>query len=175
MLLAPPDPTQAGFADSAAVPPEHPERLPTENVGVDVEDGLPGIGIGVEDNPVPGLENPLDLGNLPSSGDNIGKQLRISGSKLGNVPIPLPRHDKHMNSGLRPDIPEGKGGVVLINNVGRDLPGDDPFEESLGITHTNTLSTPHKRQRASDSAQATPKPTRRARRPKAAEQKQDAF
>ena len=51
-------------------------------MGMNMEDGLPGIPIGVENNPVPALEDPLDLGNLPSSGNHIGQQLRISSSKL---------------------------------------------------------------------------------------------
>ena len=111
-------------------------------MGVHVEDGLPGIPIGVEDNPIPALDDPLEFGNLPSSGDHISQKLRIPGGKLRNVPVPLPRHNEHMNPSLRPNIPEGKGGLILIDNIGRNLPANDPFEESLSITtaHESTLS-----------------------------------
>jgi hypothetical protein len=101
-----------------------------------MEDGLPGIGVGVEDHPIPTLEDALELGNLTSSSNNVTQQPRIPGSKLGNVPVPLLGHDKHVHPSLRPNIPKGKGGVILIDNVSRDLPTNDPFEESLILTHT---------------------------------------
>jgi hypothetical protein len=109
-------------------------------MGMNMKDGLPGIGIGVEDHPIPTLEDALELGNLTSGSNNLTKQLRIPSSKLPKVPIPLPRHNKHVNPSLRPNIPEGKGGLILKNNVSRDLPPNDPFKEIL--THEQTLSTP---------------------------------
>lgn len=104
-------------------------------MGMNMKNGLPGIPIGVEDNPIPALGNPLKLSNLPSSGGNIGKKLRVSGGKLPQVPIPGLGHNKHMNLRLRPNIPEGKGPLVLIDDISRDLPGNDPLEESLILTH----------------------------------------
>lgn len=102
---------------------------------MNMEDGLPGIGAAVEDNPVPRLENTLKLSNLTSGKGNSGKQPRITGSKLPQVPIPLPWHNKHMNLRLRPNIPKRKGQVILVHDVSRDLPSNDPLEESLILTH----------------------------------------
>jgi hypothetical protein len=109
---------------------------------MNVKDGLPGIPIGVEHDPIPALEDPLKLGNPPRGQRNIGKKLRIPSSKLPQIPVPLPRHNKHMNPSLRPNIPEGKGGGILIDDISRDLPTDDPFEQSLILGHAQTLSTP---------------------------------
>jgi hypothetical protein len=104
-------------------------------MGMNMKNGLPGIRAGVEDNPIPRLEQPLKLRDLPSSHRNIGKKLRVSGGKLPQVPIPGLGHNKHMNLRLRPNIPESKGPIVLIDNISRDLPGNDPLEESLILTH----------------------------------------
>jgi hypothetical protein len=110
-------------------------------MGMNMKNGLPGIGVGVEDNPIPRLEHPLELGNPPSSQSNPGKQPRITSRQLPQVPIPSLGHDKHMNLRLRPNIPKGKGGIVLIDNISRDLTSNDPLEESLILTHGNTLAT----------------------------------
>jgi hypothetical protein len=112
-------------------------------MGMNMEDSLPGIRVGVEHNPIPTLKDALDLGNLPGGKSNISKQLRIGGSKLPQVPVPLPRHNQNMNPSLRPNIPEGKGGLILIDDIGRDLPTNDPFKESLSIqtAHKSTLPT----------------------------------
>ncbi len=108
---------------------------------MDVEDGLPGIPIGVEDDPIPALDDPLEFGNLTSGRNDITQQLRIRGGKLRNIPVPLPGHNEHVNPSLRPNIPKRKGGLILIHDISRDLPTNDPFEESLSIitAHASTL------------------------------------
>ena len=115
--------------------PEEPERLPAEHVGMNVKHGLTGIPIGVEDNPIPALEDPLSLGNLTSSSDNITQQLRITSRKLPEVPIPLLGHNQHMNPRLRPNIPKSKGIFILIHDISRNLPTNDPLEQRLLVTH----------------------------------------
>ncbi len=105
---------------------------------MNMKNGLPGIRVGVEDNPIPALKHPLKLSNLASGERNGRKQTRISRSKLPKVPIPLLGHDEHVNLRLRPDIPKGKGQLILIDNISRDLTGNDPLEESLILTHGNT-------------------------------------
>ncbi|MDT7798796.1 MAG: hypothetical protein QOI78_2229, partial [Actinomycetota bacterium] len=141
MLLAPPDKTQAGFRYSARVRPEEPQLLPTEHMSVHVEHGLPRISVGVEHHAIPTLEHTLKLGNLTSSSNNITQKPRISGSKLPQVPIPLLGHHEHMNPSLRPNIPEGKGRLILKDNISRDLTSNDPLEERLVLTHATTLAT----------------------------------
>jgi hypothetical protein len=118
--------------------PEEPQGLPAENMGMNVEDGLPGIGVGVEDDPIPRLEDPLELGNLTSSERDGGKKRRIPSRQLPQVPIPHLGHNEHMNLRLRPNIPKRKGQVILEDNISRDLPGNDPLEESLILTHGPT-------------------------------------
>lgn len=102
---------------------------------MNMKDGLPSISIGVEHNPIPTLEHPLELGNLPTGESNVGKELRIGSSKLPKIPIPSLGHNKDVNLRLRPNIPEGKGGVILVDDIGRDLTSNDPLEESLILTH----------------------------------------
>ncbi len=132
MLLAPPDKTQAGLRTG----PEQPERLPTQDMGMHVKHGLPSITISVEDHPIPALEHTFKLSHPPSSQRNVSKQLRISSSKLPQVPIPLLGHNEHMNPSLRPNIPKGKGRLILIDDISRDLTSNDPLKQRLGrITH----------------------------------------
>ena len=104
-------------------------------MGMNMKNGLPGIEVGVEDNPIPRLKNPLKLSNLTSTERNGSKQLRISSRQRSKVPIPNLGHHKHMNLRLRPNIPKGKGAVVLVDDISRDLPSNDPLEESLILTH----------------------------------------
>ncbi len=163
MLLAPPDKTQAGLATSA----EEPQRFPAQDVGVNVENGLPGIGISVEDNPIPTLEHTFKLSNPPSGQRNVSKQLRIRSSQLPQVPIPLLRHDEHMNPSLRPNIPKRKGRLILIDNISRDLTSNNPLKEHLGIiTHGSTLPSrpPHSRHAAHRPNATPPHPTGTERR-----------
>lgn len=120
-------------------------------MGMNMKDGLPGIGVGVEDNPIPTLEHPFKLGNLPAGESNIGKELRIGSSKLPKIPIPGLGHNEDVNLRLRPNIPEGKGGVILVDDIGRDLTSNDPLEESLILTHEEE---PYRRTRAAAHRQA---------------------
>ena len=104
-------------------------------MGMNMKNSLPGIPIGVEHNPIPRLKNPLKLSNPPSAQSNGSKKLRISRGKLPQVPVPLLGHHKHMNLRLRPNIPKGKGQIILIDNISRDLTSNDPLEEGLVLTH----------------------------------------
>ena len=106
-----------------------------EHVRVHVEHGLPGIGVGVEHDPVPALSDALQLRNLLRGRHHITQQLRIGRRQLPHIPVPLPRHDKHMNPSLRLNIPKRKGRLVLEHNLGRNLPRNDPLEQGLGIAH----------------------------------------
>ena len=137
MLLAPPDKTQAGLRTD----PEQPERLPTQHMGMHVKDGLPSIVTGVEHHPIPTLERTLKLRDAPSGQRNVSEQLRISSSQLGNIAIPLLGHHQHMNPSLRPNIPESKGRLILIDDISGDLTSNDPLEERLVLTHASTLPT----------------------------------
>jgi hypothetical protein len=102
---------------------------------MNMKNGLPGIPIGVEHNPIPRLEDTLKLSNPPSGKSNSGKKRRVPSSKLPQVPIPNLGHHKHVNLRLRPNIPKGKGQIILIDNISRDLTSNDPLEESLILTH----------------------------------------
>lgn len=104
-----------------------------------MKNGLPSITIGVEHNPITTLKDTLKLSNLTSSKSNSSKQLRVTSSKLPQVPIPNLGHHKHMNLRLRPNIPKGKGGVILVDDISRDLTSNDPLEESLILTHEEHL------------------------------------
>lgn len=114
-------------------------------MGMNMKNGLPGIRVGIEDNPIPRLENPLKLSNPPSSKSNLSKQLRVGQGKRSKVPIPNLGHNKHMNLRLRPNIPKGKGGIVLVDDISRDLTSNDPLEESLILTHREAPYRPRAR------------------------------
>lgn len=120
--------------------PEEPQGLPTKHMSMHVEHSLPSIRVSVENHPIPTPEDALELSNLTSSSNHLTQERRISSGKLPKVPIPLLGHHKHMNPSLGPNIPERKGRLVLIDNIGRDLTSNDPLEERLVLTHRKNPS-----------------------------------
>ena len=42
------------------------------------------------------------------------------------------RHDEDVDGGLRADVAEGDADIVLVDDIGGDLAGDDAFEEGHG-------------------------------------------
>src|SRR5690349_13729751 len=78
----------AGNNDPSSLPgrrprwlPEMPERGTTENVQVSVEDGLPGVGAGVEHQPVTRLGDALGGGHRGGAGDHLGQQTGVRGGQ----------------------------------------------------------------------------------------------
>jgi len=106
-----------------------PEPRTADDVTVRVEHGLPSFGTRVEHK----SELPVSLGarDLVREPDERSEQRRVGGCELRDVGVVLPGHDQHVQWGLRMQVPEGDRIGVLGDDVGRDLPGDDPAEQTL--------------------------------------------
>src|SRR5690606_6700688 len=78
-----------------------------QQVAVQVEDGLPGRGTGVEDHPVPALGDPLGAGDLPGLPGDLVEEADPGGPGADHVGVVLTRNDQHVRGRLRVDVAEG--------------------------------------------------------------------
>lgn len=101
-----------------------------QDVGVDVEDGLAGLRARVEDQPE--LAVRLGARDLVREPDDRGEQGWVGGRELRDVAVMSAGHDEHMQRSLGMEVPERDDVTILGDDVGRDLPGDDPAEQALG-------------------------------------------
>jgi hypothetical protein len=94
-----------------------------------VEHRLPGVGPGVEDQPVavvPGVGRHA-VGRAHEGGDR-GRRLLGQRRSVGDVPT---RYDEHVERRLGVEVAERHHVVVRQHDLGRDLTGDDPAEHAL--------------------------------------------
>src|SRR5262245_17326208 len=110
MLVVPTDTSHRRYRCSVARPPEQPQLLAPEDMKVRVKDRPPGVLAGVEDQPVPGLVDPLLLGHRDAGADDVGQLLRCFRERL-RVLVVSPRYHQYMHVGLWVDVPEGIRGV----------------------------------------------------------------
>lgn len=101
-----------------------------EQVQVEVEDGLSGAGADVEDGAIAALDAALasDAGGGELA---LADQFSIFGLRFlqsGEVAL---GDDEDVRRGLRVDVLEGEGVLVLVNLLGGDLAGDDLAEEAI--------------------------------------------
>ncbi len=113
---------------------------PTEDVQVDVEHGLAGVGVAVEDGAEAAFAVPVAGRERGAPTDHLAHQaIVISGEIVQARDVP-PRHDQHVHRRLRIDVLEGDEPFVLIDNRGGDLSVDDLAEEAVG--HGSSSSQP---------------------------------
>jgi hypothetical protein len=98
---------------------------------VGVEDRLPGLEAGVEDNAVPTAANPLGLGNLVRLGHDLGQQPVLGARERGKIGIVIFGDDQHMGGGLRVDIAERDGPGGLGDSRRWDFPRNDLAEKAV--------------------------------------------
>src|SRR6516225_47636 len=128
-----------GHVPAVAWPPCYPrgsargpaERAAAEDVGVGVEYRLPGLRPGVEDHPVPGLADPLVLGDLVRQDRHLVQQTVVGPGERGQIPVVVLRDDQHMGGCLGVDVPERKGAGRLGHPLRRDVARDDPAEKAI--------------------------------------------
>lgn len=109
------------------------EAAARQDVGVCVEDGLPGSGTGVEHDPVPGPVDLLVGGDLSGLAQHVGEDLRLGGGEGRGVGVVDAGDDQDVGRGLGVDVAEGDGGVGLPDDGGRDLTRDDLAEQAVGL------------------------------------------
>src|SRR5215475_3364679 len=107
------------------------ERPAAEHMSVGVEDRLPGLRPGVEDDPVPGLAYPFVLGNLVRQGRHLVQQAVVGRGERGQIAVVVLRYDQHVGGCLGVDVPERKGAGRLGHALGWDLARHDPAEKAL--------------------------------------------
>lgn len=71
-------------------------------------------------------------GDVADPQKEVTKKLLISGAGFRDADNGLLGNKKEVNRGLRGDIPEAEAEIVFINDVRRNLAGDDFFKEGHG-------------------------------------------
>jgi hypothetical protein len=122
-----------------------------------VEHGPPGVGTGVENEPVPTGKNALGLGYGTTGDQHLGKQVRSGRGQLKRVLIVLNRHNQHMRSGLGIDIPKRHSPLSAMHHSGRNLPTHDLTKQTrLHSTHSQRLiHTPNDRNKRTSGARTS--------------------
>lgn len=104
-----------------------------------VKNSLVGVGAGVGHQPVAALGNALGNSDIARRGNDLDQHLRCGLDQSGGVGLVLLRDDQNMHGSLRFPVPEGHRGIGFVNDVGRDLAGDDLAEEAVGFGHECTV------------------------------------
>ncbi len=117
------------------------QRTSTEQVDVDVEDGLSGAGPNVEDGAVSLLDF-SQAGNV--GGGEVAAADEFGVGSLGFLQTRemSPRNDQHMRRRLRADVFESEHMLVLIDFPGGDFTAEDAAEEAAGsgVSHKKRVS-----------------------------------
>src|SRR5215469_6270992 len=107
------------------------QRPAAEDVGVGVEDRLPGLRPGVEDDPVPGLADPFVLRDLVRQDGHLVQQAVVGRGERGQIPVVVLRYDQHVAGCLGVDVPERQDTGRLGHPLGRDIARHDPAEKAI--------------------------------------------
>lgn len=101
----------------------------SENVGVDVEDALPGVRTGVENESEFAVR--VFARKIVGNGHQFGEECWVTSSKFNNVRVRLGLgHNQQVNRRAGRDVTERDNHVRLENDVGRDVAGDDGGENT---------------------------------------------
>jgi len=104
----------------------------TEEVQVEVVDGLAAIVAGVDDQAVAVGEG-VGAGEIGGDGGEMAEEGSVVRGGVGERGEVLLGDDEDVSGGLRVDVGEGEGEVVLVEAGGGDGAGDDLAEEAVWI------------------------------------------
>lgn len=96
-----------------------------------VEDRLPGLPAGVEDDTVPGTPNSLGLRDLMRLGCHLGQHPVVGAGERRQVGVVVLRDDQHVSGRLRVDIPESNGPGGLSDTHSRNIARHDLAEKAI--------------------------------------------
>lgn len=105
---------------------------------MDVLDRLPGVGAGIEDNPVTGIGEALGDRNLCGVGDEFGQQAPLRCAERGQVRVVVARNDEHVDGSLRVNVTEGNRAGIRRDYRRGYLPSRYTAEQA--ISHVAILS-----------------------------------
>ena len=98
---------------------------------MDVEHRLTRSGVAVENSPVAAFLVPVFLGDRSCSTCHLTDQPIILSRQFVERWDVTSRHDEHVHRRLRIDVPECDEPVVLVDEVARDLAGNNSAEEAI--------------------------------------------
>ena len=93
-----------------------------------MRDGFAAIGSVIDDNPKPGVIETVPMGQVGGGEEEVSEQgglFRGGRTETGNERL---GDDEGVKGSLRIDITDGDAAVILMKDVGGDLPGDDFFK-----------------------------------------------
>lgn len=104
---------------------------PTQNMKMEMKYALASVRSGVDDDPVPGLGNPLQFRDLTADQQQPSEQLSIRVLQLSQRDHMFSGNDQRMDRRLRIDIVECDHQIVLIDEGCRNSPRDDFAKETV--------------------------------------------
>lgn len=105
-----------------------------------MKNSLPAVAPIVGDHPVTALGDPLELSHPGTGQDQVSKETcvsRLEFLKRSDMP---PRDDQEMHRGLWVGIFEHHSLIILMDDLGRDLPLRNPTKYT--VVHSRLLCTP---------------------------------
>ena len=109
--------------------PGHPSA--TQHVRVDVEDRLPRLRPGIEDDTVATGRDPLGVRYLLGLERHLGQQVSVGAGERGKVRVMILGDDQDVRGGLRVDVTKREGAATFSHPLGRDIARDDLAEEAI--------------------------------------------
>jgi hypothetical protein len=110
------------FMDKARILAGRPGHFPAaENMQVDMEDFLPGIAVTVKDRTKAALVNFFLFCNLGPHTNDVAHKCFVIGRYIGGPRYMLLRNYQNVNGGLRINILESQGLVVLVDDLRWDF------------------------------------------------------
>ncbi len=103
---------------------------------MEMRDGLASIAAVVDDQSEAGLAKPQIPGDFRSLEEQGAEQRSVLGSGLIHARNRLLGNDQNVGGGLGMNVAKRQYRVVLIDDVRRDLAGDDAFEKSHASANT---------------------------------------
>jgi len=115
-----------------ANPAMRPIVVDPDHVQVQVEHGLPGVGIAVEDRAVAAGGEAALGGDRRAAPHHLADELIVVGLEIVQGRHVRARHHQHMHRRLRTDVVERDETLVLVHLRRGNLAGDDAAEETVG-------------------------------------------
>jgi acetyl-CoA carboxylase alpha subunit len=112
------------------------QGLAAKDVRVHVKNGLAGVATGVQDDAVTILDEAKALGHFRDPDHefpDVGNRMCLEIMKACG---PAFRDDKHVDFRLGLDVLEGQDVVILVNDSGRNLAGQDLVKNGLTFPHS---------------------------------------
>ena len=96
---------------------------------MEMRNRLPSVGPVVDDEPEPGIREALGLGDLPGGEEQMPEELVVRRNGLRHARDHTLGDHEDVNRCLGRNVAEREAAIILEDNVGGNLPGNDFFKK----------------------------------------------